>query len=69
MKLKKYAEVNKESCASCGACTIECPRIAISIWKGCYAVVDTDMCVGCGKCVQACPTRSIKLKLREESNV
>ena len=69
MKSKKCAEVNKERCVSCGACAEECPKAAISIWKGCYAVVDTDMCVGCGKCVQTCPTRSIKLKLREESNV
>ena len=66
MAPKYYASVNRELCASCGACTHECPKAAISIWKGCFAVVDTNECVGCGRCSKVCPTGCIELKPRED---
>ncbi len=46
-------------CVACGVCALQCPREAISIFKGCYAVVDVMKCVGCGICEKACPAGSI----------
>ena len=37
----------------------QCPKGAISIYKGCYAFVDTEKCVGCGLCEKACPANAI----------
>lgn len=65
MKVKKYASPNRSICVACGACTKECPREAISIWKGCYAKVNADLCVGCGKCAKICPADCIELIARE----
>ncbi len=50
MAAKRYAEVDQYRCVSCGACTHDCPKEAISVWKGCYAVVDRSLCIGCGRC-------------------
>ena len=60
------ATVNRDICASCGACARECPKSAITVWKGCFAVVDQNQCVGCGKCSKVCPTGCIALKKRED---
>ncbi len=65
MPPKRYAYSDPSRCASCGACTHECPRGAITIWKGCYAVVDAVLCVGCGQCAKVCPCGCIELKDRE----
>lgn len=51
-----------DRCVACGVCAGECPREAISIYKGCYAVIDTARCVGCGICQGACPAGSIAVK-------
>ncbi len=48
-------------CVACGVCALQCPRNAISIYKGCYAVVDALVCVGCGICVSACPAGSMEI--------
>ena len=66
MASKRYAEVNRNICVSCGACTHECPMKAISVWNGCFAVVDKDKCVGCGKCSNICPSGCIEIKMRED---
>ena len=65
MPPKRYAHPDPDICASCGACTHECPKGAITILKGCYAVVNAELCVGCGQCAQVCPTGCIELKNRE----
>ncbi len=65
MPSKKYAVVDKERCVACGACTKECPRDAIAVWRGCYAVVDKRICVGCGKCAGTCPAGCILTVDRE----
>ncbi len=65
MAPKRYAAADRTKCVSCGACTHECPRDAISIWKGCYAVVDRELCIGCGRCEKVCPANSIQLFMRE----
>ncbi|MBQ9302153.1 4Fe-4S binding protein [Butyrivibrio sp.] len=56
---KAVNDINR--CVACGVCTKECPRDAISIFKGCYAVIDHDKCVGCGICEGACPAGSVKV--------
>jgi NAD-dependent dihydropyrimidine dehydrogenase PreA subunit len=65
---KKKANVNTASCVACGVCRTQCPRQAISIYKGCFAVVDENSCVGCGLCAQACPANVIEVKERDMIN-
>lgn len=65
MLSKNCAVMERERCAACGACMNECPRNAITIWRGCFAVVDETMCVGCGKCAKICPADCITVKERE----
>ena len=64
--MKRFAEVNKARCVSCGACANECPKEAITIWRGCYAVVDVNVCVGCGVCSRTCPAGCIEMRLCDE---
>lgn len=64
-KSKRYAHVDSDSCVSCGACTKECPKEAIHVWRGCYAVVDESICVGCGMCMRICPAGCITMIQRE----
>jgi len=60
MASKRKALVPSNLCVACGQCAKECPKQAISIYKGMYAVVD-ETCVGCGKCAKACPAGIITL--------
>jgi ferredoxin len=66
MLSKKYAVIDKDICVACGACTKECPKSAISVFRGCYAVIDKQVCIGCGRCAGICPAGCILLVLREE---
>lgn len=59
--VKKKANPNRNVCVACGVCVLQCPREAISIYKGCYAVVDNEKCVGCGLCAKACPANAITI--------
>ena len=65
MLSKNCAVVDRDRCVACGACMNECPKNAITIWKGCYAVVDANSCVGCGKCTKTCPVGCISILPRE----
>ena len=65
MLSKNYAKVNKKQCVACGACAKECPKEAITVWRGCYAVVDDKKCIGCGKCAGICPAGCITMRKRE----
>ena len=58
---------DKDRCVACGVCSNQCPRGAISIFKGCFAVVDEVVCVGCGICEKACPVGSIKVSDRRNA--
>ncbi len=58
---KRVAKFNPLLCVACGACVKECPREAISIYKGCYAVGNAEQCVGCGKCAKICPGGCIEI--------
>ena len=57
--MKKIAAIDRMVCVACGVCRKNCPKSAISIYKGCYAVVDEAKCVGCGLCAKACPAGCI----------
>ena len=50
MSSKRYAQVDKEYCVSCGTCTKACPLQAISVPDGISAVVELARCIGCGLC-------------------
>lgn len=62
---KKRAEIPVSDCVACGRCVKECPKHAISVYKGMYAAVNED-CIGCGKCVKVCPAGIISLVDRKE---
>ena len=62
--MKKIAIVDRNTCVACGACAKDCPREAVSVWKGCYARVDAAKCVGCGICAKTCPAGCITVNER-----
>jgi Pyruvate/2-oxoacid:ferredoxin oxidoreductase delta subunit len=57
----RKAKNDTDNCVACGVCALQCPRQAISIYKGCYADVDISKCVGCGICEKACPAGTIRV--------
>jgi len=59
------AVVDKESCASCGLCELNCPYNAISV-KSDGADVNEILCRGCGSCLAMCPSESITLRYYRE---
>lgn len=61
MSSKRYAQVDKEYCVSCGTCTKACPLQAISVPDGISAVVELARCIGCGLCARECPASVIKV--------
>ena len=61
MSSKRYAQVDKEYCVSCGTCTKACPLQANSVPDGISAVVELARCIGCGLCARECPASVIKV--------
>ena len=61
MSSKRYAQVDKEYCVSCGTCTKACPLQAISVPDGISAVVELARCIGCGLCAREWPASVIKV--------
>ena len=64
MNSLKCADVDLSRCVACGACIKVCPKLAISIWRGCNAVILKDNCVSCGLCARTCPAGCIDIKER-----
>ena len=54
------AQVAKDTCVGCGACTGECPCDAIELVDGVATV--NDNCVSCGACADACPAGAITVE-------
>ena len=69
MLSKRYAQPDRRRCVSCGACTKECPRDAIHIFRGCYARVDEIKCIGCKMCAKVCPADCIAILERLDREV
>lgn len=59
------ATVDKEKCAKCGLCELNCPYNAIKILED-GAEVDEIMCRGCGTCLANCPSEAITLRYYRE---
>lgn len=59
------AAVEKEKCAKCGLCELNCPYNAISLQED-GAEVDEIMCRGCGSCLANCPSEAITLRYYRE---
>jgi heterodisulfide reductase subunit A len=59
------ADVDKEKCAKCGLCELNCPYAAISL-KHDGAEVDEILCRGCGACLANCPSEAITLRYYRE---
>jgi heterodisulfide reductase subunit A-like polyferredoxin len=58
----KTAYVNKDRCAACGLCEINCPysAIEVNINEAC-AEVNTVLCKGCGVCTASCRMNAVDL--------
>ena len=59
------AQVDKERCAQCGLCELNCPYNAISL-KSDGAEVNEILCRGCGSCLANCPSEAITLRYYRE---
>jgi heterodisulfide reductase subunit A len=58
------AEVNKDKCTWCDACSEACPYDAVKKVSGNgkeYATINNSVCKGCGMCLPVCPTDAIDL--------
>jgi len=59
------AIVDKEKCAKCGLCELNCPYDAIKIESD-GAEVNEILCRGCGSCLANCPSEAITLRYYRE---
>lgn len=66
------AEVNKEQCTWCSACTNACPFRAIERVEEVdrsFAVINNSVCKGCGMCLSVCPSDAIELLTFSNSEI
>ena len=59
------ATVDKEICAKCGLCELNCPYNAIQVMAD-GAEVNEILCRGCGSCLANCPSEAITLRYYRE---
>ncbi|MFW9999243.1 MAG: 4Fe-4S binding protein [Candidatus Hodarchaeota archaeon] len=59
------ASVDKERCAKCGLCELNCPYDAITLIDN-GAEVNEILCRGCGTCLANCPSEAITLRYYRE---
>ncbi len=59
------ASVEKERCAKCGLCELNCPYNAITLMND-GADVNEILCRGCGACLANCPSEAITLRYYRE---
>jgi len=60
--LIRAAVEDKEKCAKCGLCELNCPYNAITLMDD-GAEVNEILCRGCGSCLANCPSEAITLSL------
>jgi len=60
------ASVDKEKCAKCGLCELNCPYDAINLLED-GAEVNEILCRGCGSCLANCPSEAITLRYYRET--
>ena len=63
--LIRAAVEDKEKCAKCGLCELNCPYRAITVNDD-GAEVDEILCRGCGACLANCPSEAITLRYYRE---
>jgi len=59
------ATVDKDKCAKCGLCELNCPYDAIALTSD-GAEVNEILCRGCGSCLANCPSEAITLRYYRE---
>ena len=60
------AIVDKEKCAKCGLCELNCPYGSINLMDD-GAEVNEILCRGCGTCLSNCPSEAITLRYYKEN--
>jgi len=63
--------IDYDLCSGCGACSIICPKEAISIYKSpCLnkPAIDMKLCINCHKCINICPGYKYYSQIFLESN-
>jgi heterodisulfide reductase subunit A len=63
--LIRAAVEDKEKCAKCGLCELNCPYNAITVQDD-GAEVNEILCRGCGACLSGCPSEAITLRYYRE---
>lgn len=63
--LIRAAVEDKEKCAKCGLCELNCPYNAITVMED-GAEVNEILCRGCGACLANCPSEAITLRYYRE---
>jgi heterodisulfide reductase subunit A len=63
--LIRAAVEDKEKCAKCGLCELNCPYAAITVNDD-GAEVNEILCRGCGACLANCPSEAITLRYYRE---
>lgn len=56
---KRKAKINTDRCVACGCCAKDCPKGAISIYRGIYAIIEKALCIGCSRCSAVCPANAV----------
>jgi formate hydrogenlyase subunit 6/NADH:ubiquinone oxidoreductase subunit I len=64
-----YAQIDPESCVSCGVCADErCQVSAIRQGDQAYEVI-TQRCIGCGLCATTCPSEAIRMVRKNQAEI
>jgi heterodisulfide reductase subunit A-like polyferredoxin len=62
------AEIDRESCSLCGACSDGCPFDALAQGED-GVELNWEKCLGCGACVALCPSGAARLVRDERKGI